>query len=131
MLADYEASATIGVADLQRAREFYEGVLGFGEPEEVMDGGLMFRCGSSRFLVYTSEFAGTNRATAMTVQLPMSEFEAEIQGLRDRGVTFQTYEMEGVDWDNGVASFGGVARAVWFEDPDGNILNVAADGREG
>jgi hypothetical protein len=29
-----------------------------------------------------------------------------------------------VEWNDGVASMGGM-RAVWFTDPDGNILNYS------
>ena len=40
-------------------------------------------------------------------------------------MTFQTFEMEGITWDNGVARHAvDGSRAAWFEDPDGNILNV-------
>ena len=39
-------------------------------------------------------------------------------------MTFQTFEAEGLTWDDGVASFGDQYRAVWFADPDGNILNI-------
>jgi hypothetical protein len=31
--------------------------------------------------------------------------------------------MEGLEWIDGVAT-AGTMRAVWFADPDGNILNV-------
>jgi hypothetical protein len=34
-----------------------------------------------------------------------------------------TFEFEGTQWDGDVAVMDGM-RAVWFSDPDGNILNV-------
>jgi len=37
-----------------------------------------------------------------------------------------TFELDGADWDDGVASMGDRMKTVWFADPDGNILNVAA-----
>lgn len=123
MLADYVAIPTLAVKDLQRAREFYEGVLGFTPNTEIAEG-VMYAAGSSTFLVYPSGFAGTNKATAMSLQIPDAAFDAEVSALRDKGVSFQTFEVDGITWDDGVASFGGGYRGAWFEDPDGNILNV-------
>ena len=37
-----------------------------------------------------------------------------------------TFEIEGFEWSDGVASMGEV-RAVWFTDLDGNILNISVD----
>ena len=128
MLGDYDAMATLGVSDLQRAREFYEGVLGLAQPDEQPPDGVVFRCGSTQVFLYPSSYAGTNKATALSLQVPMEVFDDEVKALRDRGVTFQTYDMEGVDWDDGVAKYGDLYRAVWFEDPDRNIINVAAGG---
>ena len=125
MLADYAPITTLAVTDLQRARDFYEGVLGVAPkiaPEEVPDG-ILYAAGSSAFLVYPSSYAGTNKATAMSFQVPEGAFDAEIAALRAKGVSFQTFEMEGITWDEGVATWG-TSRSVWFEDPDGNILNV-------
>jgi len=131
MLADHDAIATLAVSDLARARDFYEGVLGLGQPDEPAPDGLVFHCGSTQILVYTSAYAGTNKATSMSLQVPLEAFDSEVQTLRDRGVTFQTFDMEGVEWDDGVASYGDTYRSVWFEDPDGNIINVAASRRDG
>lgn len=122
MLADYVPIPTLAVTDLQRAREFYEGVLGFAPRGDGADG-LIYEAGGGAFLVYPSAYAGTNKATAASFQVPVEAFDGEVAALRAKGVTFQTFEMEGLTWDDGVASWG-EARAVWFTDPDGNILNV-------
>ena len=127
MLADFDAMATLGVSDLQRARDFYEGVLGLGQPDEQPPDGLVFHLGSTKVFLYVSAYAGTNKTTGPSIQVPVEVFDREVQTLRDRGVEFQTYEMEGVTWDNGVATYGDIYKAVWFEDPDANIINVAAD----
>lgn len=86
----------------------------------------MYAAGSGAFLVYPSAFAGTNKATAMSFQVPLEGFDAEAAALRDRGVTFLTFEMPGATWQDGVASFGDQGKAVWFQDPDGNILAMNA-----
>ncbi|MCC6495093.1 MAG: VOC family protein [Propionibacteriaceae bacterium] len=130
MLADYGCVPTIAVKDLQRARDFYEGLLGFTQQGDSPDG-VVYAAGSTSFLVYPSAFAGTNKATAMGFQVPSGSFDSEVGALRDKGISFQTFEMEGLTWNDGVASFGEEYRAVWFEDPDGNILNVETDSDAG
>ena len=127
MLSDYSPVPALAVSDLQRARDFYEGVLGFSQLGDAPDG-VMYGSGSGRFLVYPSAFAGTNKATAMSLQVPDEAFDAEVDALRSKGITFQTFEAEGVSWNDGVASIPGVFRGVWFEDPDGNILNIDTEG---
>ncbi|HWS58925.1 MAG TPA: VOC family protein [Actinotalea sp.] len=122
MLADYTPIPTLAVRDLPRAREFYEGVLGFTPQGDAPDGEL-YAAGAATFMVYPSAYAGTNKATAMSFDLPGDAFDAEVAALREKGLVFQTFEMEDLVWDDGVASWG-ATRSVWFEDPDGNILNV-------
>lgn len=121
MLAELDPMPTLAVKDLERARQFYEGVLGF-RPEGDASEGVVYRAGAGRILVYPSSFAGTNKATAVSFQVPSVSFDDEVAALRGK-VTFSTFEMDGITWHDGVADFGG-ERAVWFEDPDGNILNL-------
>lgn len=128
MLSTYTPIATVPTADLDRARTFYEQTLGLsGEVQDPTGGGVMYSCGSSGFLLYPSQFAGTNEATTMAFQVDDGGFDAEVARLRDAGVSFDTFDMEGVSWADGVATMG-PAKAVWFRDPDGNILNLMAMG---
>ncbi len=123
MLSDHAPIPTLAVKDVQAARAFYEGVLGMtpmGEPPE----GVVYSSGTGMFLVYPSSFAGSNQATAMSFQIPADAFDAEAAALRERGITFTTFEAEGLEWDDGVATMGGAFKSAWFADPDGNILNI-------
>lgn len=122
MLSDFPAVAVLAVADLARARQFYEGVLGFTAQGDSIEG-VMYAAGPTTFLVYPSSYAGTNEATAISFQVDEASFDAEVATLRERGVAFQTFDMEGLTWADGVADMG-EGRAVWFADPDGNVLNV-------
>ena len=124
MLSSYTPVATLPTSDLTRARDFYQDTLGLTVKRDGM-GGVEYACGSGSLFVYESGYAGTNKATSVTFDIPTSEFEAEVEALRARGVKFLTFEMEGLEWKDGVASMGnGVG--VWFTDPDGNILNLLA-----
>ena len=66
MLGTYDPIATIAVGDLGAARAFYEGVLGLQPYGKSRPGTAVYRAGSTSLLVYVSDFAGTNRATAVT-----------------------------------------------------------------
>ena len=114
------AVATIPAKDLQRARRFYEETLGLSAGREVA-GGILFEAGKgSAFLLYESQFAGTNQATAMGFSV--ADFDATVDELRGKGVTFEDYDFPGLTTENGVAEMPDGSKAAWFKDPEGNIL---------
>lgn len=123
MLANYAPMTTIAVRDLALARDFYEGTLGLPPQGADSLSGILYTAGGVTFLVYPSAEAGTNRATYMSFQVPPDAFDGEVAALRAKGVSFETFEMEGITWDDGVAAWDG-QRAAWFRDQDGNILAV-------
>jgi len=125
MLSQTTPVATLATADLSKARPFYEDTLGLAVQREGM-GGVFYSCGTGRVFVYESAFAGTNKATALSFEVQLADFDPEVQALREKGVRFMTFELDGADWDDGVASMGDRMKSVWFADPDGNILNLAA-----
>jgi len=123
MLGEKPVAATVAITDLQRAREFYENVLGLA-PVQEMPGGIVYLSGGAGMLVYESEYAGTNQATAATWAAG-SDFDAIVEDLRQKGVTFEHYDnLPDTTRDGDVHTFGGEFKGVWFKDPDGNILNV-------
>ena len=119
MLNTNDAVATIAVKNIDVARNFYEGVLGL-TPQPASEQGVMsFRTGSTTVLVYTSQFAGTNRATAATWNV--EDLDRVIEFLKSKGVAFEHYDMPGVT-RKGDVHVTGSSRAAWFKDPDGNVL---------
>lgn len=125
MLSQHTAVATLPTKDLPKARSFYEDTLGL-MPERESVAGVSYKCGGGMVFVYQSEYAGTNKATAVSFDVPTSAFDDEIGALREKGVSFMTFEAEGLDWNDGVASMGEEMKSVWLTDPDGNIINVSA-----
>jgi catechol 2,3-dioxygenase-like lactoylglutathione lyase family enzyme len=123
MLSTYSAMPTLGVKDLAAARSFYGDTLGFSVARDDEEG-VRYRHGSGEILVYQSAYAGTNKATAVSFEIPANKFDAEIRTLRDKGIEFQTFDMDGVEWSDGVATISGM-RGVWFADPSGNLISVA------
>jgi catechol 2,3-dioxygenase-like lactoylglutathione lyase family enzyme len=119
-LALKDAAATIAVRDTKAARRFYESTLGLKMLDDSMPEALVFKSGSTRVLVYQSQFAGSNQATAATWGVG-DEIEQIVQGLRAKGVTFEHYDLPGLTL-KGDVHVGGNMKAAWFKDPDGNIL---------
>lgn len=124
MLADKNAAANIPVKDLARAQKFYEGKLGLKEVGREGDEVIAYKSGQSTILVYRSEYAGTNKATAMTWSVG-DEVEGLARELKSKGVSFEHYDMDGMKLQGDVHVGHGM-KVAWFKDPDGNILNIAS-----
>ena len=122
MLAGKEIIGTIAVKDLGVAKKFYQGTLGLKLEDETGTEAHSYRSGTSRLIVYRSQFAGTNKATALNFMVG-AELDNIVKGLRDRGVTFEHYDMPEVKREGDV-HVAGPMRMAWFKDPDGNILCV-------
>lgn len=123
MLRDRSSSAIVATRDIARARTFYEDTLGLTLIDSSTENGvLLFRTGDTQLIVYQSEFAGTNRANAVTFAMKGDIVEV-VDDLRAKGVTFEHYPDMGLTL-NGDIHEAGPAKLVWFKDPDGNILHL-------
>ena len=112
----------IPVADVARARKFYEDKIGL-TPKETYAGGVIYECGSGSWVfMYPTQGAGTSKAS--TAFWSVDAVEAEVAELRARGVTFEDYDMPGLKTVNGIATAGG-AKTAWFKDSEGNILAIS------
>lgn len=124
MLGARDATATIAVKDIDRARRFYEGTLGLKLVNTEEPDALVFKSGSSTILVYESEYAGSNQATALTWVVG-DDLEKEAAALKAKGVVFGRYELPGTTRKGDVHVSDGM-RAAWFMDADGNILAMVS-----
>lgn len=122
MLTKAPIVAYIPVADVARARKFYEQKLGL-EPKEEYAGGVIYECGKgSRAFMYRSPGAGTSKAS--TAFWAVDDVSAEVAELKARGVVFEEYDLPGIKTVNSIATGGG-AKTAWFKDTEGNILAVS------
>ena len=119
MLGNSTAIATIAVKDVQRAKKFYEDTLGLKPLESEQPEVVNYKTGNSKVLVYKSQFAGTNKATAATWEL--ADVESTVRKLKSKGVAFEHYNFPGMTLKGDVHVAEGM-KAAWFKDPDGNIL---------
>jgi len=123
MLKDSTVTANIPAADLARAKDFYADKMGLTPTQELPGEVLIYRtAGGTSFQVYRTDYAG--QAGHTIAQWHVDDIESQVNDLKAKGVTFEKYDMPGVEWDGEIASMGGMGRAAWFRDSEGNILCV-------
>jgi catechol 2,3-dioxygenase-like lactoylglutathione lyase family enzyme len=112
--------AFAAASDLDRARVFYEQVLGLSVAEHddfacVLDAnGTMLR---------VTAVPEVRRADYTVLGWRVADIAAAVRDLAARGVVFLRYD--GMDQDgDGVWTAPGGDKVAWFADPDGNILSL-------
>jgi catechol 2,3-dioxygenase-like lactoylglutathione lyase family enzyme len=123
VLGNTDVIATCEVKDVERAKKFYEGILGLTPLPTEEAGVLSYKSGKSSLLVYQSQYAGTNKATAAT--WAVNDLEATVRALKAKGVRFEHYDLPGTERKGDIHG-SGRTKAAWFKDPDGNILAVVS-----
>ncbi|RZI57605.1 MAG: VOC family protein [Zymomonas sp.] len=121
MLKDKSSAAIVACSDVAAAKSFYSDVLSL---PLVDDHGDMFavQTGETRLNVYKSDYAGTNQANAVVWDAG-GDVEAIADDLRDKGISLEEYP-DGFEFVTDGVHVMGNFRAIWFKDPDGNILHV-------
>jgi catechol 2,3-dioxygenase-like lactoylglutathione lyase family enzyme len=124
MMASKAMHAVLPAADLERAKAWYSEKLGLQPVEEDEVAGAYYETGGAEFLLYQTEFAGTNRATAASFFV--DDFDETIEFLRGNGVTFEEVDFGemGKTVDGVISTPDGSQKAAWFKDSEGNIIAV-------
>jgi catechol 2,3-dioxygenase-like lactoylglutathione lyase family enzyme len=119
MLGESKAFSGFAVDDLEKAKAFYEDVLGLKTSEEH---GLMtlHLAGDRPTLVYPKP--DHEPATYTILNFPVDDIEAAVDALMERGVAFEIYEDSGQDEKGIMRQYG--PPIAWFRDPAGNVLSV-------
>jgi len=125
MLGKADATPMIAVKDLDRARQFYRDTLGLKTDEEWGGEGMTLKSGDTAINVYKSEFAGTNKATALTFDV--DDIDKEVGELKEKGIFFEHYDIQGLTAKGDIYEGEGM-KTAWFKDPDGNILSLIESG---
>jgi catechol 2,3-dioxygenase-like lactoylglutathione lyase family enzyme len=123
MLGKAEIAAIVPVSNVDKAVDYYGGVLGLElqirRDDLPENREAEFRAGDGTLVVYESVAAGQSRGTLAAFRV--EDIESVVTGLRDRGVAFEEYDLPDLKTENGIASVGDL-RAAWARDPDGNII---------
>lgn len=121
MLAECLPVGFIPTTDFDKARAFYEGVLGL-EVAAADDFAvtLALAGGTTVRLVKPPAF----QPFAFTLfGFQTDDISAKVRGLAARGVSFERF-MPAQDED-GVWTAPGGSKVAWFKDPDGNLLSLS------
>jgi catechol 2,3-dioxygenase-like lactoylglutathione lyase family enzyme len=122
MLADAKATSGFAVDDIDAARRFYGETLGL--EVDVLDeehGLLSLGLAEGRtVLVYRKP--DFTPATYTILNFDVEDVEAAVDGLAERGVSFERYD--GFEQDEKGIMRGPGPQIAWFKDPAGNILSV-------
>ena len=111
--------ATIPASDLDRARDFYEEMLGL--TGEVRPDGVLYTGMNSAFLLFPSSGRASGDYTQMA--FGVDDLDATMAALRAHGVTFEAFDMPGFDRETMTMTMG-PSRGAWFRDTEGNLLVV-------
>lgn len=119
MLGDYPIAPMIPATDMARARAFYADTLGLKVVSEDPET-LELESGSVHFGVYPTR---AEAGTATIAGWMVADLDTEMRDLRQRGITFEDYDLDDIKTVDGVFELGG-ERGAWFKDSEGNVLGV-------
>lgn len=122
MFRDATLCTVLPAKDVGRLKQFLSERLGL-EPVNEQMGMYFYEVGGSTLFIYESTFAGTNQATAASFDV--SDIDATVNDLRNKGVVFEHYEMPGMTIKNDVHIMeDSSVKSAWFKDTEGNIINI-------
>lgn len=122
MLTGSPIIAVLPATDLDRARKFYEDKLGLRVLRyDPGDQGILFECGGgSRMYMY--QRAEPTKAEHTVAMFEVEDVERAVDDLSANGVTFEQYDLPGLQTnEKGIVEMEG-ERTAWFKDPEGNIV---------
>jgi hypothetical protein len=93
------------------------------KPTSEGEGGLWYGNGGTTFSLFTTPFAGTAKNTEM--EWTVDDVPEGVEELKSRGVSFDTFEMEGMEFE-GERCHDGEHEAAWFEDSEGKVLAITS-----
>jgi catechol 2,3-dioxygenase-like lactoylglutathione lyase family enzyme len=120
MLGSINIVAFVPTKDAEKARAFYEGVLGL---RFVKDDGFAMVLDANGIMVRVARAKFTPAPfTILGWQVP--DIEKMVMGLQGKGVQFERYGF--VEQDKlGIWTTPTGEKVAWFKDPDGNVLSVS------
>ena len=122
MFKDTKAFSSFSSDDLEKAREFYGGILGL-EVVELDMGVLEVRInGGNNIIVYPKP--DHVPATFTVLNFPVNDIEEAVDTLAKKGVRFEQYLGEIETDEKGICRSSEGPKIAWFKDPAGNILSV-------
>ena len=120
MLSQARVTTMLPVKDMQRARAFYEGKLGFRPDGGArVDGRFEYRCDGGTVALIPRE--GGTKAEHTALSFEVRDIGERIRQLEQAGVVFEDYDLPGLKTVDHVCVLGS-EKAAWFRDTEGNYL---------
>jgi catechol 2,3-dioxygenase-like lactoylglutathione lyase family enzyme len=120
MFASVKLQAIICTSKIERAEQFYGGILALPLQARSL-GALVYDVGGTALRV--SPVPSTRPSEHAVLGFAVPDIASAITDLRERGVTFERFPGFSHD-ESGVVSTPDGSRVAWFRDPDGNLLSV-------
>jgi len=121
MLGSTPLVAFVPVTDSQKARAFYEGVLGL---KFVKDDGFALVLDANGIMIRAAKMKECTPAQFTILGWQVSDIEHVVRGLAEKGVHFEVFgffKQDGLGiWTSPTGD-----KVAWFKDPDGNTLSVS------
>ena len=121
MLGSIDIIAFVPTTDAERARKFYEGVLGL---RFIKDDGFALVMDANGIMVRVAKAPNFKPAQFTILGWKVAGIEKVVAGLQKRGVQFERFGFFEQD-DLGIWTAPTGDKVAWFKDPDGNILSVS------
>jgi catechol 2,3-dioxygenase-like lactoylglutathione lyase family enzyme len=121
MLGSTNIVAFVPTRDAEKARAFYEGVLGL---RFVKDDGFAMVLDANGILIRVAKMKDFAPAQFTILGWQVSEIETVVRDLQKKGVHFEIFGFFKQD-ELGIWTAPTGDKVAWFKDPDGNILSVS------
>jgi catechol 2,3-dioxygenase-like lactoylglutathione lyase family enzyme len=122
MFEDTHAFSSFSVDDIQKAREFYQDVLGLDVSDDPDMDILTLNIATGADIVVYPKGKDHRPASFTVLNFAVDNIEETVAELGRRGVRFERYQGSLETDDKGIHH--GNPTIAWFKDPAGNILSV-------
>jgi len=124
MLGSTNIVAFVPTKDSEKARAFYEGLLGLSF---VKDDGFALVLDANGIMIRVAKVKDFTPAQFTILGWQVTEIENMVRELQKRGVRFEIFGFFKQD-ELGIWTAPTGEKVAWFKDPDGNILSVSQHG---
>jgi len=124
MLGSTNIVAFVPIKDSDKARAFYEGVLGL---KFVKDDGFALVLDANGIMIRAAKMKEFTPATFTILGWQVPNIENVVRALTKKSVHFEIFGFFKQD-ELGIWNSPTGARVAWFKDPDGNVLSVTEQG---
>jgi catechol 2,3-dioxygenase-like lactoylglutathione lyase family enzyme len=121
MLGSTNIVAFVSITDGDKARAFYEGVLGL---KFVKDDGFALVLDANGIMIRAAKMKEVKPAQSTVLGWQVTGIEDVVRGLQKKGVKFEVFGFFKQD-ELGIWTAPTGDKVAWFKDPDGNVLSVS------